>query len=321
MARSTLPAAPPGCPPTAVRHRRRRHPPRRPRRRRAGPDRRAARHRLVPDDTRRLRAAADWLLGFGPVVQVGVEGHQQLRRRPDPSAAGRRASRRRGRPAEPAGPPPGRQVRHPRRHRRGPRRAGRRSPRLPKTKDGNVEGIRVLGVARTSSVKARTQAMNQLRSLVSTAPAELREQLRAPADQADRRGLRRPSARRGQHRRDHHQDRAADSWPGGSSTSTPRSPSSTAAAPLLVEQVAPAAARGVRRRTAHRRDAAGHRRGQPRATPQRSDLRPALRRRADPHRQRQDQRLPPAPPRRRPTSQQRPVDHRAEPHGDPPRDG
>ncbi len=34
-------------------------------------------------------------------------------------------------------------------------------------------------MARTSSIKARTQAMNQLRSLVSTAPTELRERLRA----------------------------------------------------------------------------------------------------------------------------------------------
>jgi transposase len=49
----------------------------------------------------------------------------------------------------------------------------------PKAKTGNVEGIRVLTVARLSSVKARTQALNQIRSIVSTAPAELREQLRS----------------------------------------------------------------------------------------------------------------------------------------------
>ena len=49
----------------------------------------------------------------------------------------------------------------------------------PKTKGGNVEGIRVLTVVRQSATKARTQALNQIRSLVSTAPDALREQLRA----------------------------------------------------------------------------------------------------------------------------------------------
>jgi transposase len=48
----------------------------------------------------------------------------------------------------------------------------------PKSKNGNVEGIRILGVARLSAVKSRTQTLNQIRSLVSTAPIELREQLR-----------------------------------------------------------------------------------------------------------------------------------------------
>jgi transposase len=47
-----------------------------------------------------------------------------------------------------------------------------------KSRDGNVECIRVLRVARISANKARTQAINQLHSLVCTAPPELREQLR-----------------------------------------------------------------------------------------------------------------------------------------------
>ena len=47
-----------------------------------------------------------------------------------------------------------------------------------KTRDGNVESIRVLRVARISANKARTQAINQLHSLVCTAPPDLREQLR-----------------------------------------------------------------------------------------------------------------------------------------------
>jgi len=48
----------------------------------------------------------------------------------------------------------------------------------PKAGTGSIEAIRVLRVARTSAVKARTQAMNQLHSLVSTAPEALRDELR-----------------------------------------------------------------------------------------------------------------------------------------------
>ena len=44
----------------------------------------------------------------------------------------------------------------------------------PKARTGPVEAMRALRVARRSAVKSRTQAMAQLRSLVSTAPEELR---------------------------------------------------------------------------------------------------------------------------------------------------
>jgi transposase len=47
----------------------------------------------------------------------------------------------------------------------------------PKTRSGIVEAIRVLRVARTSALKARTQTANQLRDLLVTAPEELRAQL------------------------------------------------------------------------------------------------------------------------------------------------
>lgn len=122
---------------------------------------------------------ADWLLAFGDVVQVGVEGTSSY------GAGLTRALQARGLLVV--------EVDRPKRQDR--RRVGK-SDTLdaiaaaraalagealgqPKTKAGNVEGIRVLGVARASSVKARTQAMNQLRSLISTAPAPLREKLRA----------------------------------------------------------------------------------------------------------------------------------------------
>jgi Transposase len=45
---------------------------------------------------------------------------------------------------------------------------------IPKARSGIVEAIRVLRVARTSAIKARTQAANQLRDLLVTAPEELR---------------------------------------------------------------------------------------------------------------------------------------------------
>jgi transposase len=48
----------------------------------------------------------------------------------------------------------------------------------PKYADGAVEMMRALRVARRSAVKARTQAANQLRALLFTAPEELRAELR-----------------------------------------------------------------------------------------------------------------------------------------------
>jgi transposase len=55
----------------------------------------------------------------------------------------------------------------------------------PKAHDGAVESIRMLRVARRGALKARTQAGNQLRDLIVTAPGQLREQL-APLPTARR---------------------------------------------------------------------------------------------------------------------------------------
>ncbi len=49
---------------------------------------------------------------------------------------------------------------------------------VPKVRDGIVEAIRVLRNTRASAVKARTQTILQVRSLILTAPDELREALR-----------------------------------------------------------------------------------------------------------------------------------------------
>jgi len=54
----------------------------------------------------------------------------------------------------------------------------------PKTRTGLVESIRALRVARRSAIKDRSAAMHQIHSLVSTAPDDLRAQLRTlPARQ------------------------------------------------------------------------------------------------------------------------------------------
>ena len=48
---------------------------------------------------------------------------------------------------------------------------------VPKSHDGAAESIRMLRVARAGAVKARTQAGNQLRDLILTAPEPVRQQL------------------------------------------------------------------------------------------------------------------------------------------------
>lgn len=55
--------------------------------------------------------------------------------------------------------------------------ASGRAGGTPKTRDGLVEAIRALHVARRGAVKARTAAINQIKGLLITAPAALREQL------------------------------------------------------------------------------------------------------------------------------------------------
>ena len=53
-----------------------------------------------------------------------------------------------------------------------------------KTKDGNVEAIRALVVAKRSACDTRIKTLNQMRNLVVTAPEDLREQLKG-ASRAD----------------------------------------------------------------------------------------------------------------------------------------
>jgi len=48
---------------------------------------------------------------------------------------------------------------------------------IPKTGDGEIEGLRALRMARKSAIKARTQATLQIRDLILTAPGDLRARL------------------------------------------------------------------------------------------------------------------------------------------------
>lgn len=48
---------------------------------------------------------------------------------------------------------------------------------IPKTGDGPIEAVRALHIARTSAIKAKTQAGNQIRDLITTGPTGLRERL------------------------------------------------------------------------------------------------------------------------------------------------
>ena len=124
------------------------------------------------------RALLGWLRSFGSVAKVGVEGTGSYgagltRFLLEQGVAVVEVDR------------PNRQVR---------RRRGKSDPQdavnaaraalsgeadgLPKTKNGAVEAIRVLRVVRSSARADRTRALNQIRSLVSTAPEPLRAQLR-----------------------------------------------------------------------------------------------------------------------------------------------
>lgn len=124
------------------------------------------------------RRLLDWLAGFGDVELVGVEGTGSY------GAGLTRFLHAHGVVVV--------EVDRPNRQRR--RRRGKSDPQdaitaaraaqsgdacgLAKTRDGNVETMRVLRVARLSARKARTQALNQMRSIISTAPEEIRAELR-----------------------------------------------------------------------------------------------------------------------------------------------
>jgi transposase len=119
-----------------------------------------------------------WLRSFGPVVQVGVEGTGSY------GASLARALRVEGVKVV--------EVDRPNRQTR--RRTGKSDPAdaveaaraalsgraqgAGKTRDGNVEAIRALLVAKRSARSTRIKSLNQIRHLGFTAPDELRDRLR-----------------------------------------------------------------------------------------------------------------------------------------------
>jgi transposase len=186
----------------------------------------------------------------------------------------------------------------------------------PKTRDAQVEMIRVLRVARRGAMKARIQAGAQIDALILTAPEQIRSPLRKltskqriracaalrPGPVADPAAAAKTAlcalARRWQALQAEIDDLDAQLTP-------------------LVTAAAPRTRHAARHRRGHRRAAPGHRRGQPGPAVLGSLLRPALRSRPctrllRPHRP------APAAPRRRPPGQQRPAAHRPGPHGLPP---
>jgi hypothetical protein len=93
-----------------------------------------------------------WLESFGDVTKIGVEGKHGLLwfgtlALPTPGGSDRHRSR----PAQSRGAPPQRQVRPSRRRRSGRAALSGRAIGHPKSRDGAVEAIRVLMVAKRSA--------------------------------------------------------------------------------------------------------------------------------------------------------------------------
>lgn len=134
--------------------------------------------RAFPATSEGYRALLEWLSSHGRVIAVGVEGTgsygTQLARvltaasltvldvnRPD-----RRMRRQHGK-SDPIDAYAAAQA-----------AASGRATITPKSHDGAAESLRILHNARASAVKARTQTINQIRSVMTTASDALRAQLR-----------------------------------------------------------------------------------------------------------------------------------------------
>jgi transposase len=130
-----------------------------------------------PTTTAGYRALLGWLRSFGTVVAVGIEGTGSwgagLARHLaaadvkvlEVNRPNRQHRRRRGKSDPADAEAAARAV------------LAEQATGTPKATNGMIESIRLLRLARRSAVKGRTQAANQLHSVIDTAPEELRAQL------------------------------------------------------------------------------------------------------------------------------------------------
>ena len=182
-----------------------------------------------------------------------------------------------------------------------------------KGRDGAVEAIRALMVAKRSAAGDRTQTINQARALILTGPEDLRARFTGPtaaALVAELASLRpRPGSTVGYATRIALRElgRRAEFLDGQLERLD------ELIGPLVAAR-APGAAGPLRDRPPHRGAAAHRRRGPPRTAAQRGRLGAPVRRRPHPGILRQD-RPPPAQPWRRPPGQPRPVADRVHPPG------
>lgn len=134
--------------------------------------------RSFPATAHGYRQMLRWLRSFGAVAKVGVEGtgsygaglcrflHEAGVEVFEVIRPNRQARRRRGKSDVADAEAAARAA------------LNGEADATPKRGDGDVESIRMLRVARRSALKACTQAANQIRSLIVTAPEPLRQRLR-----------------------------------------------------------------------------------------------------------------------------------------------
>ena len=140
----------------------------------------------LPASAKGYEELLSWAEGLGPVRCAGVEGTSSY------GAGLARHLKSKGIEVL--------EVERPKRRQQGSRRNGKsdhadaeaaaravlagEAAGMPKSADGEVEMIRVLRATRRAAVKARTQAANQLRNLLVTAPDGLRQPLRGLSTKA-----------------------------------------------------------------------------------------------------------------------------------------
>jgi transposase len=132
----------------------------------------------VPNNEAGYAQLLGWLLGFGALAAVGVEGTGSY------GAGLSRFLKAKGVSVREVNRMSRQHRRRHGKHDAGDAYAAARAVLAgeasgePKGADGAAESLRALRVARRSAVKARTQAANQLHALVSTAPERLKASLR-----------------------------------------------------------------------------------------------------------------------------------------------